>query len=169
MRFLSQIKKVFWMTIPFLLGLFLIFLSQIPVSFMPYYHQSFPFVTGLIFYFSIFNPKILNVFFVFLLGLIMDMITTLPLGFYAFGFVFIYFMANLFQSYLLNMVFIQLWCVFSILFFCTDVIWAFLFFLISDTWVSTGFWCVQFVFVCLTYPLFCRLYGWLNRKILEVL
>ena len=168
MKLAWQIKKIFWMALPFLLGLLLIFLAQVPVSLVPYYHQSFPFVAGLVFYFSIFNPKVLNVFWVFLLGLIMDMITTLPLGFYAFGFVFIYFMTSLFQSYLFNMVFIQLWCVFSILFFCTDVIWTFLFFFISGTWVSASFWFVQYIFVCLTYPLFCRLYGWLNHRILEV-
>ena len=107
MKFALQIKKTFWMTLPFWVGLFLIFLAQVPVSLMSHYHQSFPFVTGLVFYFSIFNPKVLNAFWVFLLGLIMDMITTLPLGFYAFGFVFIYFMANLFQSYLLNIFFIE--------------------------------------------------------------
>ena len=156
------------MSTPFLLGLFLILLSLVPVAFMPYYHQSFPFVLGIIFYFAVFNPKVLNVFLVFFLGLMMDTMTVLPLGFNAFGYVFIFFIANLFQSYLINMVFVQLWLVFCLLFFCTDVIWAFLFFLISGIWVSTGFWFVQFLFVCLSYPLFCRLSGFLNRKILEV-
>lgn len=168
MNFSFQIKKTVWMSVPFLLGMLMVLLSQVPVSLISYYHQSFPFVTGLIFYFSVFNPKVLNVFFVFLLGIMMDMLTTLPLGFYAFGFVFIYFIGNLFQSYLLEMFFKQLWIVFSILFFCTDVIWAFLFFLSSGIWVSTGFWLVQFVFVVLSYPLFCKLYGFLNRKVLEV-
>lgn len=168
MKFLRKAKKLFWISSPFLLGLFLILFGQISMPLVPYYHQSFPFIVGLIFYFSIFNPKILNVFLVFLLGLVMDMITILPLGFYTFGFMFIYFMVNLFQSYLLNMVFTQLWLVFILLFFCTDVIWVFLFFLISGIWVSTGFWFVQYVFVCLTYPLFCRFYAFLNRKILEV-
>lgn len=168
MKFWNYVKRIFWKSLPFLWGLFLILLGQIPTSFMPYYHQSFPFVVGLIFYFSIFNPKVLNVFLVFLLGLIMDMVTSLPLGFNAFGFVFVYFMVSLFHSYLLNMVFPQLLFVFCVLFLCTDIIWAFTFFLISGTWVSTGFWFVQYIFVALSYPLFCRLYGRLNRKILEV-
>lgn len=163
-----SLKKFFWLSSPFLLGLFLIFFSQVPTSLMPYYHQSFPFVLGIIFYFSIFNPKVLNVFLVFLLGLITDMLTSLPLGFYAFGYVSMFFMASLLQSYLINMVFIQLWLAFCLFFFCVDVIWAFLFFLISGIWVSTGFWFVQFLFVCLFYPLFCRFSGFLNRKILEV-
>ncbi len=163
-----KLKKNVWMSTPFLLGILMILLGQIPFSLMPYYHQSFPFVVGLIFYFGIFNPHVLNIFFVFLLGLMMDIITTLPLGFYSFGFVFIYFMVSLFQSYLLEMIFTQTWFIFGLLFFCTDVLWAFLFFLISNAWVSTGFWFVQFVFVVLTYPLFCRFYGRLNRKILEV-
>ena len=161
------VRKMFWSSAPFLLGLFLVLLSQAPLAFMPYYHQSFPFVTGVIFYFAVFNPKALNVYFVFLLGLLMDMLTTLPLGFYAFGYVFIFFMANLFRSYLINMIFVHLWFVFSVLFFCTDVIWAFLFFVISKIWVSTSFWSVQYLFVCLFYPLLCALSGFLNRKILE--
>lgn len=162
------LKKTFYFSLPFLMGLFLILIGQIPFSLFPYYHQAFPFVAGIIFYFAIFNPKVLNVFLIFLLGLLTDIVTSLPLGFYAFGYVFIFFMANLFQSYLINMVFLQLWFVFCILFFCTDVIWTFLFFLISGVWVSTGFWFVQFLFMCLFYPLICRLSGFLNRKILEV-
>ena len=162
-------KKNLWISLPFLFGLFLVCLNQIPFSFMPYYHQSFPFVVCVIFYFAVFNPKVLNVFLVFLLGLISDAVTSVPLGFNAFGYVFLFFIANLFQSYLVNMIFWQLWLVFCILFFCTDVIWAFLFFLISGIWVSTGFWFVQYLFVCLFYPLFCYFSGFLNRKIQEVL
>ena len=161
-------KKIFFMSSPFLLGLCLIFFSQTPVSLMPYYHQSFPFVVSLIFYFAVFNPKVLNVFLVFLLGIIMDSITSVPLGFNAFGFVFVFFMANLFQSYLQNMTFKELWFCFAMIFFFTDVLWAFLFFLISGIWVSTSFWAVQYVFTSLSYPLFCRLYGFLSRKVLEV-
>ena len=168
MKSLFLFKKIFYISLPTLLGILLIFLGQIPISFLPYYHQSFPFILGLVFYFSIFNPKVLNIFVVFLLGLLADAITSLPLGFYTFGYLFIFFMTNLFQSYLTNMIFLHLWYIFIFLFFCTDVIWAFLFFLISGIWVSTGFWFVQCLFVCLTYPLFCRLYGFLNRKILEV-
>ena len=150
------------------MGLFLILLGQIPLSLFPYYHQSFPFVVGLIFYFAIFNPKVLNVFFVFLLGLLTDLITSVPLGFNAFGYVFIFFTANLFQSYLINMAFCQLWLVFGVLFLCTDILGAFLFFLISGVWVSPGFWFVQYIFMCLFYPFICRLSGFLNRQILEV-
>lgn len=168
MKFGFLLKKFFWFSTPFLLGLLLILFSQIPFSLIPYYHQSFPFICCLIFYFAIFNPKVLNLFLVFLLGLIMDMLTTLPLGFYAFGFIFMFFIVTLFRSYLINMVFKQLWVVFSFLFFCTDVLWAFMFFLISGAWVSTGFWFVQCLFVCLSYPFFCRLAGFLNRKVLEV-
>ena len=153
---------------PFLLGLFCVLLGQRPFSLLPYFHQSVPFVRGILFYFSVFNPKALNIFLVFLLGLITDMICSVPLGFYSFGYVFIFFVANFFQSYLLNMIFAQLWIVFSLLVFFTDVLWAFLFFLISGIWVSTGFWFVQCLFVCLSYPVICRLCGFLNRKIREV-
>ena len=161
-------EKTFWILTPFLWGLFLILFCQIPFSLMPYYHQSFPFIAGVIFYFSVFNPKVLNVFIVFLLGLIADMITSLPLGFNAFGYVLLFFVANLLQSYLINMIFIQQWLVFCLLFFCIDVVWAFLFFLISGIWVSTGFWFVQYLFICISYPLICRFSGFLNHKIMEV-
>ena len=163
-----SLEKILCLSAPFLLGLLLIFFNQIPFHLMPYYHQSFPFVCCVIFYFAVFNPKVLNVFLVFLLGLISDAITSVPFGFNTFGYVFLFFIANLFQSYLINMVFWQLWCVFAILFFCTDIIWAFLFFLISGIWVSTGFWFVQYLFVCLFYPLFCYVLGILNRRIQEV-
>ena len=161
-------KKIFWMSSPFLMGLFLILFSLVPVNLLPYYHQSFPFITGIIFYFSIFNPKVLNVFLVFLLGVINDVTTSLPLGFYAFGFVLIFFLVSLLRSYFVDMVFTQLWIMFCLIFFCTDVIWAFLFFLISGIWVSTGFWFVQYLFVCLFFPFLCRFSGYLNRKIQEV-
>ena len=153
---------------PFLLGVFLVLFSQIPFPLIPHYHQSFPFVLCIIFYFSVFNSKGLNVFMVFFLGLLMDMISSVPLGFNALGYVTLFFMANLFQSYLVNFVFLQLWLVFCVLLLCIDVLWAFLFFLISDVWVSSGFWFVQYLLVCLSYPLFCRLSSFFNRKILEV-
>ena len=168
MKKLFFLKKVFWLSVPFLMGLFFILLSQIPVNLVPYYHQSFPFVVSLVFYFAIFNKKVLNVFLIFLLGIVNDMLTSLPIGFYAFGFVFIFFLVNLFRSYLVSMVFTQLWVMFCFIFFCVDVIWAFLFFLISGIWVSTGFWFVQYLFVCLFFPLFCRFFGFLNHKIQEV-
>ena len=168
MKEVLLLKRSFWMTTPFLTGLIFILFNQIPLPLIPHYHQSFPFFVGGIFYFSIFNPKALNVFWVFLLGLFADIISSVPLGFNAFGYVFLFFITNLFRSYLINTVFIRLWIVFCILFFCVDVIWAFLFFLVSDIWVSSGFWFVQYLFVCLSYPIFCRLYGFLNRKILEV-
>ena len=163
-----QMKKTFWFLSPLLVGFFLIFISQVPFSLLPGYHQSFPFITGLIFYFAVFNPKRLNVFFVFLLGLTMDLLSSVALGFYTFGFICLFFMANLSQSYLINMTFKQLWVVYALMLFFTDVIWAFLFFLISGIWVATAFWTVQYVFTALSYPLFCRLYGFLNRKTLEV-
>ncbi|MBR6231696.1 MAG: hypothetical protein IKQ99_01190 [Alphaproteobacteria bacterium] len=168
MKNLLALKKMFWMSAPFLMGLFLILFSLVPINLLPYYHQSFPFVVTLIFYFSIFNPKVLNVFLVFLLGIINDMMTSLPLGFYAFGFVLIFFSISMLRSYLIDMVFTQLWIMFCLIFFCTDVIWAFLFFLISGIWVSTGFWFVQYLFVCLFFPFFCRFSGYLNHKIQEV-
>ena len=121
--------------LPFLLGLIFILFSQIPFSLFPHYHQSLPLVVGIIFYFSIFNPRLLNVFCVFGLGFISDVITSVPLGFNIFGYVFIFFISNLFYSYLIDMNFKQLWFVFCLLFLCTDVIWAFLFFLISGIWV----------------------------------
>lgn len=161
------LKKIFLFVSPFLLGMFLILLSKIPFSFLPYYHQSFPFVLTLIFYFAVFNPSFLNVFCVFILGLLADFISSVPVGFNTFIYVFFFFVANFLRPYFFSMFFYQLWIIFALLLLCSDVIWAFLFFMISGVWVSTGFWFVQYIFTLLSYPIFCYFYGFLNRKIKE--
>ena len=163
------LKKSFFLSLPFLLAFLCVLLGQSSFSFMPYYHQAFPFVLAIIFYFAIFNPIVMNVFFVFLLGLISDSLSALPLGFSSFVYVFVFFIANLFRSYLFLMPFYQLWIVYAVLLLCSDIIWAFLFFMISGVWVSAGFWFVQYLLTVLLYPVFCWICGLLNKKIKELL
>lgn len=167
MKFGRFCRKCLFFSLPFLFGLFCVFLGNIPISFLPYYHQALPLILGVVFYFSIFNPLFLNAILVFILGLISDSLSALPMGVSSFIYIYVFFIGNFFRPYFYPMVFSQLWLVFALVLFSADIIWSFLFFLISGVWVSSGFWFVQYLFTLLLYPVICRICGFLNKKIKE--
>ena len=158
-------QKYIAATVPFLWGLFCVFLNFLPLSFFGYYHQSIPVILITIFYFAVFAPNKLNIFCVFSLGLLADLLSTAPFGIHAFIFSFLFFISNLARLYIFRFSFYKLWVVFSCFFFITDVVWAWLFCLTTGVWVSASFWFVQYIFTCLLYPLFVWLSGTINQKL----
>lgn len=154
---LTQLYPFFW-------GLFCVLLNFMSFHFLSEYHQSFPVVLIVIFYFAVLNPKKLNIFMVFILGLIADILTTAPFGINSFIFCFLFFISNLLRNYIKLLNYKYLWGAFVCLFFLTDIMWSWIFRLVSGIWVSASFWFVQFVFVCLFYPLFVWITGHLFPK-----
>ena len=78
-----------------------------------------------------------------------------------------FFASNLIRSYLFRLPFLQLWAVFAVLFLLTDIVWSWLFKMVSGMWVSASFWFVQYLIVCLIYPFFMWLTGHVNQRIKE--
>ena len=131
---------------PFLWALFWVMSGLMPERLFQSFHQSLPLVLIVIFYFALFSPNRLNVLCVFLLGLLADLLSSGIMGLNAFIFVGMFFMANMFQSYIQEISFKQLWGIFCGLMLITDIIWAWLARLAIGVWVSPSFWFVQYVF-----------------------
>ena len=159
----SLFKTFLYYVFPFLWAFLFVCGNFIPERLFQNFHQSLPLVLIVIFYFALFSPERLNVLLVFILGLFADLLSFSVLGLNTFIFVGMFFMANLLQSYIYGFSFKNLWIVFCSLMLITDVVWAWLARLSTGVWVSASFWLVQYVFMCLSYPIVIWITGKLNR------
>ena len=162
------LKTILYYIFPFLWAFGFVCGSFIPERLFQNFHQVLPLVLIVIFYYAIFSPRRLNVFMVFILGLLADLLSSSVLGLNAFIYVAMFFMANLLQAYVCTFSFKQLWIVFCILMFICDVICAWLARLSTGVWVSASFWLVQYVFICLCYPVVLWITGKLNHYLKDV-
>ena len=135
--------------VPSIICLVIIFLSQMMNS--RFFFPSLLFIP--IFYFAIFAPNLLNVFFVFFLGLFSDLINQVPLGLFSFIFVLLFFVARLNRLFLKELSFKILWFFFI---GCSTVLLLlelFLFTLFEGSVVQTKFLFQQLTVLVLFYPL----------------
>ena len=145
-------KKYFtflYQTVPFIICLLIILLSQMMNS--RFFFPSLLFIP--IFYFAIFSPNFLNVFFVFLMGFFSDLINQVPLGLFSFIFVLLFFVARLNRLFLKDLSFKILWFFFI---GCSTILLLlelFLFTLFEGSVVQTKFLFQQLTVLVLFYPL----------------
>lgn len=98
----------------FVILLFTLVISESLISSLSGMYQSFfSFLIGVIFYFSVFAPRFLNVVFIFLLGLLSDYFLQAPLGFNAFLFVLVHFLAYFNRIVISKMPFFMQWLTYS--------------------------------------------------------
>lgn len=156
------LKPILHYIFPFLWAFLFVCGGFIPERLFQNFHQSLPLSLIIVFYYAIFSPQRLNVFWIFFLGLLADLLSCSVLGLNTFIFVGMFFMANLLQAYIYTFSFKHLWCVFCFLMLVCDVVWAWLARLSTGVWVSASFWLVQYVFMCMFYPVIIWLTGKLD-------
>jgi len=145
-------------SVPFLICLLVILLSQIP-------NARFVFDTLIfipIFYFAIFRPGILNVYVLFGLGLFADLINQTPLGILPFVFVLLYFIARFNRLFLKDLSFNSLWIFFGICSTLLLLTQLFLFTLCEASVVHTKYFFQQLTVLILLYPIGIRFFARLN-------
>ena len=154
---------------PFLFCVFLILCSLVPFYFLPYYPYAVSWIFVPIFYFSIYNPKCLSAWAVFLLGLILEFFIQSPSGVISFCCVLLFFIANLSRKYLLEMTFKPLWGVFALILLLTLFMEGSLVLLLAQYPVSLKPLLVEFGILVITYPFIMRFCAHLDKRIREAL
>ena len=158
-------RLLYWgrQTVPFFVCILIILLSQIPDA--RFIFNTLIFIP--IFYFAIFRPSLLNVFAVFSLGLLADLISQTPLGVLPFIFVLLFFIARLNRLFLKDLSFKTLWLFFTFCSVLLLLIQLFLFTLCESSVVHTKFLFQQITVLVLLYPIGIRLLSHLNNWIGE--
>ena len=149
-------------SVPFLMCLILILFSQtlnarffcVPLVFIP------------IFYFALFRGRLLNVYIVFLLGLLADCIYQVPVGLFSSVFLLMLFVTRFSRSFLRELSAGGLWLFFGLLTVFLLLIQMFLFTVSEGSVVHTKFLFEQFIVTILLYPLFMvgcdRINNWIG-------
>ena len=162
---IQQKIPFFRVFIPAIIALLFILFSVIPFSFSPTTKIYVPLVLIVIYYFAIFRPSVLNVITVFFLGILTDLLLSVPFGLNAFFFVLVFFIANLGRSFLLDMSFNGLWISFAALMFAVDLLWYLFSCLISGEWLFLSPFILQYILLVLFCPLIISFCCWLNIKL----
>lgn len=149
--------------LPTLLALFFVLISILPISFTPSDFIYVPWVMPVIYYFAIFRPSVLNVFSVFLLGIIADLLMQTPFGLNTFFFVLLFFIANLSRRFLMNVNFQGLWGIFALIMAGMYAAWYLATCLIQGRFVFGTFF-IEYILLVLFCPLIMALSAWLNAK-----
>ncbi len=165
---MNSIQKAFFLSLPFFISVLALIIGILPFNSLPTTTFHIPVVFGIIYYFTIFRPGVLNVFWVFVLGVLADLLMHVPLGVHPLLFITLLFTTALNRRFLASQEFDGQWLGFMLIFFLIIFIRylsvGVLLGQIPD--VSFFFW--EYVFVSLCYPLTALLCGYLNRKIGEV-
>lgn len=120
-----------------------------------------------IFYFAVFNPRILNALSVFGLGIFADLMTQTPFGIFSFLFVLLFFVSRLNRLFFKELSFKKLWILFIGCAAILLLLQLFLFTLCTSDIVKTGFLPLQFTALILLYPLGIKVCDILNSWIGE--
>ncbi len=165
---MSKVRKAFFLSLPFLISVLALIIGILPFSWFAVSLLHVPVVFGIIYYFTIFRPNVLNVFLVFILGIFADLVMHMPLGLQPLLFITLLFTTALNRRFLAGQEFDGQWLGFMMIFFLIMfmryIAVGVLLGQIPD--VSFFFW--EYVFVSLCYPLTALLCGYLNKKIGEV-
>lgn len=151
--------------LPTVVSLLLVVLTLMPFSVNPYYRIPIPFIFGVIFYFGVFHPAVLNVVCVFFIGVFADILTGAPFGLQTFFYVLMFFVANLNRRYFLTLNFADLWMAFSLVLIGIMLLYYLFFMVVSLTIPPFIPMVFQYAVLTLTYPIVAWCCGWLNLKI----
>lgn len=158
-------KKYLLLFVPFLAVLLFLFCES---AFFTVSGAKMPFISLIIcfvFYFTVFNPKKMNVFFVFLLGFFADFFMMYPLGFHAICLTLTSFVAGFFRRTISHLSFNGQWSVFLALFLGVLILMA----LLSNLVLSRSLLFSDFLFnlivMVLCYPFIARMAAFVNLKI----
>lgn len=153
--------------IPFLFSFFLLLLGMLPWRVLFLSHFAVPIVYASLFFWTVFSLNLLSPFTVFLLGLLADLLTITPLGYYTFLFLIFYWGILLDRQFLVGRSFLFLWGAFCA-FVCPLIILQWLLAsLLSLSWLSFWFFWGQGILLMAVYPFISACCAFLYRKYLE--
>ena len=161
------LRLLFRRLLPFVFCLFLILGTRIPFHFLSNYPFPTEWVLIPIFYFSIYHPKCLSSWAVFLLGFFSDLMTQSPFGLMTFSYVLMFFMANFLRKYLVEMNFWALWGIFSVFLLLVLSIEYLLVVLQGSAFIVVYPIFVEFWILVLSYPFLMRFCAYLDQKVRE--
>lgn len=114
----------FWGSVPFLMILALIFITLIPGQ-LPFKAVNPPFPLIAIFFWAVFRPDALSAGVIFFAGLMVDLLTGVPIGAHAFLYVLVFSLSKSQRRFLMGQGFVMLW--FSFLLICLihqSILWV---------------------------------------------
>lgn len=162
---MTKLKKAFYFIIPFLGALLFAFIESFSFSFVGYQQSYLSCLLGFIFYFSVFNPSVLNIFFVFILGIISDYLIQAPVGMQAFLFTLIFFLAYFNRRLILMSSFLGQWLAFilvcGIIFISGLILLKIAYGSVSDVQVLLK----EYISTILFYPFIAWICGFINVKL----
>ncbi len=161
----SEIKKRFFLSTPFLLGCIFILLKSLSFDMFGYSQSYLTNLWGVIFYFSVFNPYILNIFIVFLLGSAADILLQIPFGLSPFLYCISFFVGQFNRKLLLNSSFQIQWLIYSLVATVLFVFGLILLKCLYDLIPHFGYLFAEYISIIIFYPIIAFLCGHLNRLI----
>ena len=118
-----------------------------------------------VFYFSVFNPHVLNVVVIFILGLFLDFLLYYPFGFQSIVLLLTSFFARFYRRSIVSLSFCGQWIVFLLVLSVVYLFVEILLFTVSEKSVSVMQFFVNYIFLCVLYPFISCLCAFINRKI----
>lgn len=151
------------------LGVFFIavFLCFLEASFSVVFFKNILLVSTLIcfvFYFSVFNPQLYNVFFIFLTGLLLDFLLYYPFGFQGCVLLLASFFARFYRRGIVNLPFLAQWGAFLLVFSVVYLFISVLLFSVLGKNVSVEQFLLNYLVVSLLYPFVSAFSALINRK-----
>ncbi len=160
-------KKCLFLLMPFLSAFLFLFAES---SFFQGYGFKMPFVSliiGFVFYFSVFNPKDLNIFLVFILGFFADFLMIYPLGFHAVCLTLTAFLGGFYRRFISHLSFKGQWGIFTLVFTGVLLVMAMLISLVLNRSISFDDFVYNLMLVLLSYPFMAKLSAFVNLRIKE--
>ncbi len=160
-----EIKKRFFLSLPFLLGCGFILLKSLSFDTFGFSQSYLTNLWGIIFYFSVFNPFILNIFTVFILGIFADILLQVPFGLSPFLYCISFFVGQFNRKLLLNSSFALQWFIYGIVVTVLFVIGLILLKFLYNSIPHFNNLFFEFISLIMFYPIIAFLCGRLNRRI----
>lgn len=110
----SPFANFFWGSIPFLVILLLIFITLLPGQ-LPFKAVNPPFPLLAIFFWAVFRPNALSAGVIFVAGLLVDLLTGVPIGAHAFLYVLVFSVSKSQRRFLSGQGFMMLWFCFLLI------------------------------------------------------
>lgn len=157
-------KHHFTYFLPFLVMLLFAFIEA--VFFVQGHKENFliSILVCFTFYFSVFNPRNLNILFVFLAGLFSDLLLFFPLGFQSFVLCLTAFFACFYSRSILLLSFKGQWAVFGLVFSAVFLMSVLLLHVCLNKSISVFAFFVNYISVLLAYPFIAAFSAYINHK-----
>lgn len=161
---LSLIKLRLYQVLPLLSIIVLILFENVSFNLFGFSQSYLTNVYAFIFFFAIFNTAVINIFTIFFLGILTDILLIFPLGLSVFLYCFVYFIGQFNQRSLRRGSFRAQWIIYSL-----TMLFVFLFGLLFLNLVYGHiphffYLLTEFLVLICFYPIIAVFCGWINRK-----